>query len=62
MPILQTHDVPIRRVELAKSELDLLGDDDGRVVVLEAQPGNVGSLVVVAVELRLVNPSSVAKP
>jgi hypothetical protein len=61
MPILQTHDVPIRRVELAKSELDLLGDD-GRVVVLEAQPGNVGSLVVVAVELRLVNPSSVAKP
>jgi hypothetical protein len=40
--------VTVARVELAQFELHLLGDDSCGVVPVEAQPRDVGPLVVVA--------------
>ena len=57
-PVLEPDDAALCRIELAQSELGLLGDDRGRVLALEAKPGDVGLLVVVAVDLhRILNPT-----
>jgi hypothetical protein len=40
----------VARIELAQTKLGLLGDDRRRVIALEAQPRDVGLLVVVAVD------------
>jgi hypothetical protein len=54
VPVLQTDDVPVRGVELAKTKVGFLGDDDRGIVILESQPGDVSLLVVVAVDLHRV--------
>jgi hypothetical protein len=43
--------MPIGGVELAKPKGGLLRDHRARVVVLESQPGDVGMLVVVTVDV-----------
>jgi integrase len=51
-PELETDDLSCRRVEVAQAPGRLLGHDGAAVVALEAQPGDVGVAVVVAVDLH----------
>jgi hypothetical protein len=53
LPVLEANDAAVRGVELAEAEVGLLGDDDVGVVVLEAEPRDVGLRVVVTFDLTV---------
>ncbi len=55
MPVLKAHDAAVGGVHLAQPKRDFFGYDPARVVILEPQPGDVGPLVVVAVDLQGIN-------
>src|SRR5713101_3288662 len=61
MPVLEADDVAVRRVGLAQAGRDLLGNDGGGVVALEAQPGDVGFRVVVTIDLHRYQATCVAR-
>ena len=50
LPVLESDDDAGGWIDLAQAGFDLLGDHGARVISLEAQPGDVGAGVVVAVE------------
>lgn len=58
MPVLEAHGRSRDWIELAQPCRDLLGDDVRGVVVLKAQPRDVGLRVVVANDLHVVQASA----
>jgi hypothetical protein len=51
MPVLEPDEAAVARIVFTESEFGFCGDDGAWVVALEAQPCDVGMLVVVAVDL-----------